>query len=81
MQLYCLVQGLRQVFFVLGQSLTEFTQPLKSFGVKKGSKIMLIGKKVRLPCIYLHLRILMNLHFIYYTCLFSSSHFVPQEPG
>lgn len=28
-----------------GQSLTEFSQPLKSFGVKKGSRIMLIGKK------------------------------------
>ncbi|KAJ7333177.1 BAG molecular chaperone regulator 1 [Desmophyllum pertusum] len=28
-----------------GHSLTDFTQPLKSLGIKKGSKIMLIGKK------------------------------------
>ena len=30
----------------LGQSLTEFAKPLMTFGIKRGSKVMLIGKKV-----------------------------------
>ena len=35
-------------FFVLGQSLTDLSQSLKSLKVKNGSKVMLIGKKVSL---------------------------------
>ena len=35
-----------KMLFVLGHSLTDFTQPLVSLGIKKGSKVMLIGKKV-----------------------------------
>jgi len=34
-----------QRFIFKGQSLTEFSQPLLSLGIKKGSKVMLIGKK------------------------------------
>ena len=30
----------------LGQSVTEFAKPLMTFGIQRGSKVMLIGKKV-----------------------------------
>ncbi|XP_073255228.1 BAG family molecular chaperone regulator 1-like [Porites lutea] len=37
-------RGYQRLIFK-GQSLTEFAKPLMTFGIKKGSKVMLIGKK------------------------------------
>ncbi|CAH3020649.1 unnamed protein product [Porites evermanni] len=38
-------RGSQRLIFKGRQSLTEFAKPLMTFGIKKGSKVMLIGKK------------------------------------
>ena len=63
-----------KVFYIfLGQSLTEFAKPLMTLGVKKGSKVMLIGKKVSEAQTQVSGILLTNMFLI--QCLFNASPF------